>query len=334
LSVQFGFNNLKYNNISHSENKNHKNVGFQGLNRYLSKQFIESEEIAFDALKKYPKSRRFVGNLPSEWIAKIPKANRRETVQQIQDLFAGFSEKLYSPKSAKIQEDEKLVADFSNQLKQILKLYTNIEYIDSGSAGKAYKLEVGLREYVFKVFHNDIGDIFTGSSGKLIEPARAPHSNKKGCKSFVDFYFGKIATEESQDGFMLTKFVEQDEKFKPYEEIKRLLNFLKSPVSSSDSYISDGRDIPDGLNIIGLKTIDFGELERVPKELNKKLKKFTKYFGNFYFNTKKNSDNTKAAFDQIKYTKKDFDHFSIDDDVKENFINVLQRLKKFTKELT
>ena len=34
----------------------------------------------------YPNSRRFVGNLPHEWITKIPKAKRKETIQEIQDF--------------------------------------------------------------------------------------------------------------------------------------------------------------------------------------------------------------------------------------------------------
>lgn len=337
MSVQFGFNNLKYNNISHSENKNHKNVGFQGLNRYLSKHFIEAgiskvtgkpitaEEAALEAIEKYPKSRRFVGNLPPEWIDKIPKANRRETVQQIQDLFAELAGNLFIEKKNKKFFKNINYKDFPKKLKRILGLNTNIEFIDAGEVGKAYKLEIGNNKYVFKTFHSNLASCLIGRHGKILESSRAPYANKKGCNSFVDFYFGRIATNASKDtfgrklqraftsyfrkaetnpgmdGFILTKYEDATQQLSPQEEIKRLLRILKSPILPLDSNIY--LDTWDDRNIIGKKIVDLGWLKLKPQNLYKSLKQTAKTIEKYYFNTKKNSDTMENILEEINKTK-------------------------------
>ena len=208
------------NNISCSENKN---IGFQGLNRCLSKHFI-NKETALKIANIYPNSRRFVGNLPNEWIAEIPQEKRKETIQKIQDLFAGFAEKLYTPKFSEFPKNEKFVTDFLKKLEKLLWMDTKIEFIGEGiTAGKAHKLVVGDKQYVIKTFHSDIDKKLIQQHGKVMEPTRAPYAKKKGAGSFVDFYFGKTGTAESADGFMVTKFEEFVKELAPREEMKRLL---------------------------------------------------------------------------------------------------------------
>ena len=341
MSVQFNVNNLKYNNISYFENNAGKNIGFQGLNRCLSRSFVNggrnkvtgfaqmAEDTVMEAIKNHPKSRRFVGNLPPEWIDRIPKEKRKETIQQLQDLFSNFAEKLCTPQCTKFKKDETFVVDFLKNLKQKLGLDTNIEFIDSGEIGKAYKLKVGKKKYVFKTFHSDMDPGFSKSHGKVFEPARAPYANKKGCKSFVDFYFGKIGTPESQDGFMLTKFEPSDQKLTPAEEIRRLLRMLKSPVTSPDIYIC--QNISNDYNTIGRKIIDFGKLVLIPQNLSKELKKTAKDIEKYYFNTGKIENNKKTVLNQINDIKQIFSCFSIDLDVEENLINTLNRIAALLK---
>ena len=115
MSVQFKLNTTKYNNISYSEN-----ISFQGLNRCLSKHFI-NKKTALELANIYPNSRRFVGNLPHEWIAEIPQKRRKETIQEIQDLFASFAEKLYTPKFSEFPKNEQFVTDFLKKLEKFLK---------------------------------------------------------------------------------------------------------------------------------------------------------------------------------------------------------------------
>ena len=302
MSVQFNVNSLKYNNTNHLENKNFrhgKDIGFQSqsLTRCLSKTFINggmnkktgfaqtAEDAILEAIKDNPKSRRFVGNLPPEWIDQIPKGKRKETVQQIQDLFSGLAEKLYSPQYTKFKKDETFVVDFLSQLKQALGLDTEIKYINAGDIGKAYKLKVGDKKYVFKAFHSDMNPDYAKSNGEIFEPARAPYANKKGCKSFVDFYFGRIGTHDNHDGFMLTKFELSNQKLTPKEEIKRLLSFLKSRVTTPDIDINVKTNVSDDLNIIGLKAIDLGDLALLPQNLHKTLKNTAKDIEKYYFNS-------------------------------------------------
>ncbi len=158
---------LQFNHNYINSRKN-TSPSFQGLNRYLSKNFVEAgiskisgkvvtnEEATLEILEKFPKSRGFVGNLPPEWIDKIPKGKRKETVQQIQDLFAALAENIYSPMYTAFNKDESFVTDFLNKLQNILKLKSDIVFIKEGSVGKAFKLEVGDKQYVFKAFHSII----------------------------------------------------------------------------------------------------------------------------------------------------------------------------------
>ncbi|OGH94550.1 MAG: hypothetical protein A2039_07995 [Candidatus Melainabacteria bacterium GWA2_34_9] len=343
MSVQFNFNSLKYNNISHFENQNGENIGFQGLNRCLSRDFVNggrskitgfvqmADDAVMEAIKNHPKSRRFVGNLPPDWIDQIPKGKRKETVQQIQDLFSGLAEKLYSPQGTRVNKDETFVVDFLSQLKQSLGLDTEIKYIHAGDIGKAYKLKVGDKKYVFKAFHSDMNPDYAKSNGEIFEPARAPYANKKGCKSFVDFYFGRIGTHDNHDGFMLTKFETSNQKFTPGEEIKRLLRMLKSRVVTADISIKSTPQIPDDLNIIGLKAIDLGDLTLLSQNLHKALKKTAKDIEKYYFNTKKNLTNKEVILNQINDIRQIFGCFCINRYVEENLQNTLRRLTELLK---
>ena len=248
----------------------------------------------------YPNSRRFVGNLPHEWITKIPKAKRKETIQEIQDLFASFAEKLYSPKFSEFPKNEQFVTDFLKKLENFLWMDTKIEFIGEGiTAGKAHKLVVGDKQYVLKTFHSDIDEKLIDKHGKIIEPSRAPYVKKKGAGSFVDFYFGKTGTAKSADGFMVTKFEVPGKILTPREEMKQLLRLLKSPVDSSEVLISRISEIHDSLNTIGLKIIDFGALKLLPQDLHKAAKNAAKNIGEYYFNPRKNSDTKRLAQDEI-----------------------------------
>jgi len=348
MSIQFSSNNLKYNNIRRPENKN---IAFQGLNRHLSKHFVEAgiskitgnsitvQEAVREAIEANPKSRRFVGNLPAEWIKALPKENRKEHVQKIQDLFSGLAENLSTPKGTKFEKIENFCTDFSQQLKQILGLDTNIKDIGSGDIGKTYKLEIGKNKYVFKTFHSDVS---SEVHGKILEPSRAPYANKKGCKSFIDFYFGKIATGDTKDGFMLTKFEDPKQQLIPAEELKRLIRILKSPVVSTDTFISMARN--NSKNIIGEKIVDFGALNLVEQNLHESLKKAAKNINKHYFNSKKTPTNQDLAFKEIEIIKPSmsinlsdkeaFDNFIKNHAFNSNVYNLLQRLTAILKNST
>lgn len=290
-------------------------------------EFINSaEDAVMKAVESYPKARRFVGNLPPEWIDIIPNEKRRETVRQIQYLFSSFAEKLYTPKSWWYPKDGVFADDFLKNLKQILGLDTSIEFIKSGEIGKAFKLEVGEKQYVFKTFHSDMHSDYKGYHGKILEPSRAPYAKKKGCKTFTDYYFGKIGTDESKDAFMVTKFEPFGQKFTPTEEIKRLLRMLKSPVFTSEITIINKLGSFDCSNLIGLKIIDFGHLDILPIKLNKELKKVAKSIEKYYFNTKKSWNKEEAVINEINNADCIFKKFVIDFCVADNLRTILREL--------
>lgn len=296
---------LNQNNICHNH---YKDPAFQGLNRYLSKNFVQAgiskisgihvsnEEAVMEVLEKFPKSRGFVGNLPPDWIDRIPKGSRKETVQQIQDLFANLAENIYSPIFTKFDRNEKFITDFTNKLQNILKLETHIDFINEGSIGKAFRLGVGNNQYVFKAFHSLICPEFWDLHGKVVEPARASFAKKHGCKSFTKFYFGKIAEMDAKNGFMVTKFEDSKRELTPQDEIKRLIRILKSPVTTPDMTINSA--IMTGGNTIRRKIIDYGNL----KLFNNNLKETAVQISKYYFNTRKNKKNKQMIIENINKT--------------------------------
>lgn len=304
MLVRVNINNLNCN----SRNEN-RNIGFQGLSRHLSRNFVIggkskktgfinfAEDTVIEAVETYPKARRFVGNLPPEWIDRIPKEKRRETVRQI------------------------------------LGLDTRIEFIKSGEIGKAFKLEVGEKQYVLKTFHSDMDPYYNKWHGKILEPSRAFYTRKKGCKTFTDYYFGKIGTNESKDAFMVTKFQIKEQKLTPAEETKRLLRILKSPVTTCEIDIGYHPGAYIDINSIGLKIIDFGNLEMIPQKLNKELRKVAKSVEKYCFNTKKSWNKEDAVLNQIKNAADLFKNYCIHGSIKSNLENVLTRLATIVQEM-
>ncbi len=82
----------------------------------------------------------------------------------------------------------------------------NFEYLTQKEIGKVFTLKVGDKDYIYKCFHSNVSEFFSRSHGKIMETSRAPYAEKKGCKTFAKFYFGKLAKEDTKDGFIITKF--------------------------------------------------------------------------------------------------------------------------------
>ncbi len=102
MSVQLNYYQQKNNNYS-SENK----MSFQGLNKYLSKNFPQTAKEAVSSAKKYHKSKGYVGNLPGDWIENISKKKRKSSAKKVQNLFAKLAKKLYCP--ADVAPEDKIL---------------------------------------------------------------------------------------------------------------------------------------------------------------------------------------------------------------------------------
>jgi len=266
-------------------NNNQQKPTFQGLNRYLSKHFpqeeigviskqaVSSSEFVMEAINKYPKSRRFVGNLPPDWIERLPKENRKDYVQKIQDLFSNLAEILSSKETEYnlvVAKNQRHLTNFKLQFKNLLGadvgLYT-LSPEGNGSFAKAYVLKIDEKKYLFKVFHSDqTKQKRINSSWKLVEPARAPFVMRTSKKGFAKFYFGRMAGLNDKDGFMLTEFL-QEKLMTEKQQCRNLLRLLTSHVLSLDIlYYGQLK------NVINLKIFDYGELTLQPPEFLKKIK--------------------------------------------------------------
>lgn len=333
-------------NHNHINSRKNTSPSFQGLNRYLSKNFVEAgiskisgklvtnEEAVLEVLEKFPKSRRFVGNLPPDWIDKIPKGNRKETIQQIQDIFSEFAEKLCTPMYTAFNKDENFVIDFLNKLQKTLKLVPNIEFIKEGSLGKAFKLEIGNKNYVLKTFHSNTDPCYRQKHGKIIETSRTPYTEKNGYKSFADFYLGKIASKEGKDGFILTGFEDKNKNLTQQEEIKRLLRLLKAPFTSPDIIIY--HNARQDLNMIGRKVIDLGSLKLLDETFNKMLVKAAEEIGKYCFNTKKSAENKQKVLDKILETYNSYinhNNKKFIASIGTNLVVILERLSDLIKDM-
>lgn len=187
------------------------NISFTGLNKFFKTNFATGAAMIQAAKAKFFRSRGFVGNLPKSWIDLIPKAERPEKIAAVQDTFAEFAGKLYCERES-LPDFEAPFREFSGKMTSILGITPEINYLGQGYIGKAYKLKMGGENYVFKVFHTDPYKFgYDSAHGKGIEPAVAPFVKAKTARGvFAKFYFGKVAGEQDADGFMVTKFIDEN----------------------------------------------------------------------------------------------------------------------------
>jgi hypothetical protein len=242
-------------------------VNFTGLNRNLSKMAYESLESIKAEVAIFPKSNGIVGNLPDEWIQKIPKENRANTIKEFyRDLKAIISDRRSNMLTADKPAAQKLNEAFIKA--GIIKNDQNVEFSDLGYGlhGRAFRLK-GLSDdkYIIKVFKSD--DALNNYHGKYIEPNRAAFWKKYAGKNtqMTPFYFA-----DAEAGYMVNKYIDkQTPKFK--KNISPEFYGLKSV---------DICDTENGLNKINGFQIDYGGIEIVERNLVKNKGKqadFRKY---------------------------------------------------------
>jgi len=172
-------------------------VNFTGLNRTLSKRaFATAEEVKAEVIK-HVRSNGIFGNLPKEWIDKIPKAERAEKIKQ---LYAEFKQSIKSLRD--IKGLNRVSAELNNSLLSagLIEKHASLEleYLGRGSFGTGYRLRGVLNdECVIKVFKSS--DSITGVSkpnfhGNYVESNRVAYWQKNAGRKTqkVGFHFGDI----------------------------------------------------------------------------------------------------------------------------------------------
>lgn len=210
-------------------------VSFTGLTRQMNKHtYIDGQKDIKEIVKKHEGRSLIVGQLPDFIMAKLPKENRREAIQEFYDTFDQISKELREFDETKVYTIDEITKRRNNSTKELLenllrkyKLVSpwddvDIEYLGKGGKGSGYKL-VGLRnpsmnedEYVLKNYHVVEGKNWQPykSHGCYAEMNSAAYwMNNVGYETQRGkFFFGNLKT-----GYMVIKYVDDDVRLPKYK---------------------------------------------------------------------------------------------------------------------
>ncbi len=180
------------------------------LFHYLKKRLYSTNELNQVVLST---KNRFLGSLPKNWIEKFSEDGIKDKTLMIDEIFSNFAIQSYSKSTKNIQELKPQIDKLKNELEQILNSECKVEFIDSGVFGKVFKVSIDNEDFALKIFHSDPPAHLVHSHGRTKEIANAIYLNKQlKPNQCSKFYFGKIAADNIEDGYMVTKFVQDNKK--------------------------------------------------------------------------------------------------------------------------
>jgi len=190
------------------------NINFEGLTKSLGKRAFPDEDSIIAEIEKYPNPNGIVGNLPAEWIEKIPKEERKD---KIKNLYASFGQ-ILSDLRIKGQFKKENIEEASNQLNKSLHnagILTGdqkivLKKLGPGKFGTAYLLNENFdkdkkyNKYVIKLFHNIQAE--NHYHGNYIESNRAMYWLKNAGKQTqrARLYFADL-----KNGFMVSQYIDE-----------------------------------------------------------------------------------------------------------------------------
>lgn len=262
-------------------------IHFTGLNRNLSKMAYASIDSIKKEVKNFPKSKGIVGNLPAEWIQKIPKENRANVIKELYGELNAIVRERRVDVLAQIGTNKRLSEAFSNAGITQSGQKISILYIGEGELGTAFRL-LGLSDdkYIIKIFHPK--SVTSNHHGKHIEPNRAAFWQKYAGKNtqMAPFYFADLKA-----GYMVNKFIDDNTpKYKRY--------ILPQSLGLKSFDIDENPDAKH--NIIKGFQIDYGGLEVKKSTLVKDKKKQADFRKFFALPKEKQLESLHKADDSIK----------------------------------
>lgn len=279
-SMQPHMNNSNITPLN-SFNKYLINFTGSGLGNTLGKKAYKEAILVQEETIKHAKSNGIVGNLPFEWVQKIPK-NERKT--KIKEFYAAFKSAIKDFREN--QNIQQTTEKLNNALHNagIISPEENLtfKYLEnSGNYGKGYHLE-GIFDgnYMIKVFHKN-DELNNDIHGNYSELARYAYWQKNAGKKTqkVRFYFGDIDAGYTVDRYIGENTPEYKGRIVP-EEIYGLKNY--DPVNKIKGYDIEvgGLGIPPEIEILSNnKTVRFvyGKLYKLPE--NKRMSKVYEFMG-------------------------------------------------------
>lgn len=248
------------------------------------KSFYVEENLLHDVLKEQPEKKYFLGTIPRVFFTEIKREEIPEVAMKIRELFASFAKNLseisiYKKGSvSRILSLKEFLENLSNQntnsavspdiiinsfkenLATLIKQNIKLEQLGDGTIGQAFKLTIKDKDFTVKSF----APIYEGlrltfrsfleklpcSHGGKIEPILAAFiTHKSGTGISPRFYFGKIAYNNNNDGYLVSRYVNKNS----VPQIKNIAFLhMASPIEFIDVLIH-----PDWNHINGI-VYDFG----------------------------------------------------------------------------
>lgn len=229
-------------------------IKHRNLTSYLKKE-LRSPKHVEQILEQCPETSRHIGSLPNSWLDNIPKADRAEYTKRISDLFSDFAKQTSLSKEIGNETFEKVTTDFAKKLQCYTNQNVEVSFLGKGTIGRTFKIKANNEEFVVKTFYPDpLKYGYYSSHGKGAEICNAAYASKHAIKGeFADFYFGKFARQNDNDGFLITKFINFKNARMSNIKNKTLDGLLGKRVISGDQFNKD--------NCVLDTILDYGAVE-------------------------------------------------------------------------
>ena len=212
-------------NILGAKKKEFKLTNTEKLNlkQLLAKHIITGEKI-IEILEKFPNTNRNIGNVPKVFFRRITKKKHNACALKLYDIFAKYALILnydYTCDKEDYDYIECKDQELAKELTKLLRQKVCVKYTGHGCNGNGFKISLNNQNYFYKVFylHNKPDKISIEKHGSNAEIPFAYFANKKGRKGqFAKFYFGRISSKYEKDCFMITEFLEKQDK-KPQDRL-------------------------------------------------------------------------------------------------------------------
>lgn len=207
-------------------------IPFNGLNRQLSKT-IYSKDSAQKLSSLYPKSNGIVGNLPSDWISRMPKKKRNKDIKTLYTILGRYiSIKRHYPNDSKLY-------DFI--LTKILRKYNVISKtskiavtkVEKGRYGQGFKISNSEdnNSLFLKLFIKKNKTSLYHTHGCMAE-SNCKAFMKKKLSSSENKYFSKFYYADTKNDFYIEEYLPMENRFSPFDVSSKERRWYNKTVES------------------------------------------------------------------------------------------------------
>ncbi len=222
---------LQWHYENYTQNFDASTLDLGNLTKHLQENYLKKVELD-NILTAHPLTRREVGEIPQKWLDKTQ--DKDKATKQIYKAIKEF-------------QGRKDIDKLTQNLSQILNTKVKVEKIGQGAFGFTYKITVqNCSPVCLKIFNHSSRNDFALGHGPKQEIQTGLFLNRHS-NDYVQVLFGKVETQYTKDGFLVTQFLDGT--------TTQLRN--KNILSNCDIRYYDNRDA----NKINNTIIDFGGVE-------------------------------------------------------------------------